>query len=103
MPNQIRKAEDEIRGAMKDSREAAADFVEDMGDRVESSMPSGEGAPQEFARRAKSALNSTADYIREKDFQAVVDDVTKFTKSNPVPMLLGAVAVGFLAGRMLRR
>jgi len=94
---------DEVAAAVNDQREAVADFVEGIGDRVESAMPSAEGAPAEFARRAKGALNSTADYIRQTDLGDVVEDVKRYTKSNPVPMLLGAVAVGFLAGRMLRR
>jgi len=34
---------------------------------------------------------------------AMVDDVKRYAKSNPVPVLLGALAVGFLVGRMLRR
>jgi hypothetical protein len=102
MENQTRKVEGDIKGAVTDSREKVADFVEGMGDRIESSMPFGEEGPREFGRRAKSALNSTADYIRQTDFKHVVDDVTRFTKSNPVAMLLGAVAVGFVAGRMMR-
>jgi hypothetical protein len=56
-----------------------------------------------FASQAADRLDGTAKYLDDRHVQDIVADLEKQTKANPVPFLLGAVALGFLAGRMLRR
>ena len=50
-----------------------------------------------------TGLHATAGYIRENRVKDMVADVTAYVKAHPAQALIGAVAVGFIAGRMLRR
>lgn len=78
--------------------DAAADALHANADR----LPGGEGVKQ-FARDAADRIGATADYVRSHDVGDMVDDVTDYVKANPVPALIGALALGFFAGWMLRR
>jgi ElaB/YqjD/DUF883 family membrane-anchored ribosome-binding protein len=88
---------------LKDARASAVDAVADVADRADQAATRLGNVAVNFADKAKARLDNAADYVREFDVDAMVDDVKRYAKSNPVPMLLGALAVGFLAGRMLRR
>jgi hypothetical protein len=52
-----------------------------------------------FAHSAADKLNLTANYIRDHDVSAMVEDVKALVKKNPVPALLGAAAIGFLVAK----
>ena len=52
-----------------------------------------------FAHSAADKLNLTANYIRDHDMSAMVEDVKTLVKKNPVPALLGAAAIGFLVAK----
>ena len=60
----------------------------------------------ETAARAAHAtadkLQSTADYVRQHDVQAMVGDVQELAKRYPGQCLVAAVGVGFLLGRLFR-
>ena len=47
-------------------------------------------------------LQATADYIREHDARAMMNDVERLMKRYPVQALAAAAVIGFLAGRVLR-
>jgi ElaB/YqjD/DUF883 family membrane-anchored ribosome-binding protein len=47
-------------------------------------------------------LQSAADYIRDNDAQAMMEDVADFMRRYPAQSLAAAAVVGFLAGRALR-
>jgi len=66
------------------------------------SLPAG-GRASSVARSAADALSSSADYIRDHDLRAMVDDLMGVVKNNPGPALLGAAALGFLVGRAFSR
>ena len=55
------------------------------------------------ASRAKAQFDSAASQVREFDVDAMVDDAKRYAQANPFPMLLGALAIGLMAGRRLRR
>lgn len=61
-------------------------------------LPGGERVAG-FAHNAANKLSSTADYIREHDLSAMVEDMKALVKKNPVPALLGAAAIGFLLAK----
>ena len=48
-------------------------------------------------------LEGTADYLRKNQLGDMWDDVAGVIKAHPTAALIGAVVVGFAAGRMLRR
>ena len=56
-----------------------------------------------FAHQAADKLGATADYVRGNKMEDMVSDLGKYVKANPAQALIGALVVGFLAGRMLRR
>jgi ElaB/YqjD/DUF883 family membrane-anchored ribosome-binding protein len=56
-----------------------------------------------FAHQAADTLGDTADYVRDNTMRDVVTDLKRYVKAHPTQALIGAVAVGFLAGRMLTR
>jgi hypothetical protein len=49
------------------------------------------------------ALKDTISEYREKDFSEIFDDVKGFTKEHPVPMILGALFLGYGIGRIFTR
>jgi hypothetical protein len=56
-----------------------------------------------YAHQAADTLEATADYVRDNKLRDMWSDVEGAIKAYPMQTLLGAVVVGFLAGRMLRR
>lgn len=49
------------------------------------------------------SLENTASYLRKNKVGDMVDDISGLVKAYPTVALIGAVVVGFAAGRMLRR
>ena len=62
----------------------------------------GEGI-ENVASSAREKFDDTVGYFRDQGFKGVSDDVTKYVKSHPVQALVAALAVGFVAGQLLRR
>ena len=52
---------------------------------------------------AREKVNSAVDYFRENDARAITNDVKGYLQSHPTQALIGAVVLGFLAGRVIRR
>jgi hypothetical protein len=48
-------------------------------------------------------MESAAQYLREVNFDDLKDDALKTCRKHPAQTLLGALAVGFLMGRAIRR
>ena len=55
------------------------------------------------SERVSGTVEDATSYIRNLNFDDVWDDVQRVVKANPAAALLGAVAVGFVVGRLLRR
>ena len=47
-------------------------------------------------------MESTATYLREHDTQTMLNDIEAYVRGHPTQAVIGAVAVGFVLGRMLR-
>jgi hypothetical protein len=84
-------------------RQGAARGVQHTADAIRPAADRLPDRPREVAGNAADMLDGTARYLREKRPQDMLSDLKEQTKANPVAFLLAAVAVGFLAGRMLRR
>ena len=89
--------------AIDSGRQSAARGMQSTADAIRSAAERLPDTPREVAGSAAKVLDGTAQYLREKNPQDMLSDLREQTKANPVAFLLGAVAVGFLAGRMLRR
>jgi hypothetical protein len=91
--------------ALDSGRGAAARGVQSTADALRSTANALPGAPKvkEFADGAVNMLDGTARYLRDRQPKDMLGDLQTQAKANPVAFLIGALAVGFLAGRMLRR
>jgi ElaB/YqjD/DUF883 family membrane-anchored ribosome-binding protein len=54
------------------------------------------------AHATADKLQATADYVRETDVKAMMDDVADLVKRYPGQALAAAAAVGFLVGRLFQ-
>ena len=88
---------------LDEKREHLADTVEHAASAVHERTDTAAGAMHATADR----LQSTADYIREKDAKASVDDaknlVTNFIRRYPVPALAAGIFCGFAMAILFRR
>ena len=91
--------------AVDSGRSGAARGIHSTAETIRSAADSLPGGPKvrQFASQAAEKLDSTADYLREKQAKDMLEDLQEQTKAKPIPFLIGALAVGFIAGRMLRR
>lgn len=60
-------------------------------------------AAEQVRDQVREHMDSTVEYFRDHDTQKMMNDLTNYVKSHPLPAIAGAVALGFFAGRMLRR
>jgi hypothetical protein len=60
-------------------------------------------AVRSFTDKAAGKVKQTTAYFRNREMTDVVADVRKFLVAHPGPALAGAVVLGFVAGRLLRR
>jgi hypothetical protein len=86
-------------------RAAAAARLQSTADSLRSSSHKWPGGPKvrQFADRTADGLDRTVRYLREKQAHDMWVDIQEGAKARPVPFLLGALALGFVAGRMMRR
>ncbi len=52
---------------------------------------------------AREKLSGAVDYFRDNDVRAISNDFKGYLQSHPTQALIGAVVLGFLAGRVIRR
>ena len=86
------------------SRDSAAYSLESAAAGIRAKAESLPGGRQvgEFARQTADKLGETAEYLREHEVKDMMSDFQSFIKAHPVQALIGAVVVGFLAGRSMR-
>jgi hypothetical protein len=92
------EAVDSGRGSAAQGLHSTARSLRSVADR----MPS-RPKVQQFATRAADRLEDGARYLREKPASDIWTDIQGQTRNRPTAFLLGALATGFLAGRLLRR
>jgi ElaB/YqjD/DUF883 family membrane-anchored ribosome-binding protein len=61
------------------------------------------GAAREKARELADLSRAKLEEIKKKSLEELFDDTKKYIRENPGKTLLGALAAGFLLGRLLRR
>ncbi|MHB8837818.1 MAG: hypothetical protein ACYC7F_02570 [Gemmatimonadaceae bacterium] len=89
------KASDAFRAgrvATADGLDAAASGLNTGGDRV-----------ADLAHSTADSLKSSAKYVRKHNAGRMVDDIESLIQAHPGKALLGAVLLGFFAGRAFRR
>lgn len=91
------------RGAVDDRRIKVADGLESAAAGIQSSTESMRAGLAQVADQTAGHLDATAGYVRETTAREMLHDLEGFIKAHPMPVLLGAVCMGFVAGRTLRR
>lgn len=86
---------DAQRGAVASGLDSAAAGLHAGADKLASVSP--------FAHEAADTLGATADYVRRNRMKDMASDVGRYVKANPTQAIVGALVVGFFAGRLLRR
>lgn len=60
------------------------------------------GMPQRIGSTAAETLDRTAGYLQEHSTGEIMDDAESYVRAHPVQTVLGAAAVGFIVGRLIR-
>jgi hypothetical protein len=91
--------------AVDSGRRAAADGIQTAAETLRSATDRLPGGPavREYANRTAEGLDRTVHYLRERNPRDMWMDLQEGAKARPVPFILGALALGFVAGRLLRR
>jgi ElaB/YqjD/DUF883 family membrane-anchored ribosome-binding protein len=55
------------------------------------------------AQATSDAMETAADYVRDQDFEGMIDDAQELVKRHPGAVLLAAAALGFVIGRSFFR
>jgi ElaB/YqjD/DUF883 family membrane-anchored ribosome-binding protein len=84
------------------AREKTAGGMESAADTVREQVAGKGGIQETVGTTAADTMEKTASYLRENDTQAMLNDIENYVREHPAQAVLGAVAVGFLVGRILR-
>ena len=90
--------------AVESGRQSAANRLDSAASGIRAradSLPGGADVSR-FARRAADRIDGAAQYLRDHEVKDMMSGVESFVKEHPAQALLGAVVVGFLAGRSMR-
>jgi ElaB/YqjD/DUF883 family membrane-anchored ribosome-binding protein len=93
-----RKAEEKI----DQGRVRAADTVDSTAATLRDRADQFASTTSHAVHNVTDKLQSAADYIRDNDARAIMEDVADLMRRYPAQSLAAAAVVGFLAGRALR-
>jgi hydroxypyruvate isomerase len=92
-------------GANGDRRETIARGMDSAASSLHAradNLPGGEKVAR-AAHTTADAMEKAADYVRDEDMEAMLEDVQQMVKRHPGATLLAAVAAGFLLARIFSR
>ena len=90
---------------MEEGRRSAAGALDRAADalhRKAEALPGG-NKTSDLAHNTADKLHNTAHYLREHDLRDMMGDFESVVRRRPGQALLGALAVGFLVGRVMRK
>jgi ElaB/YqjD/DUF883 family membrane-anchored ribosome-binding protein len=62
----------------------------------------GKDAPARYAEQAADRAERVGDWLRDSDGDRILADVEDFARRNPMALVAGGLAVGFMAARLLK-
>lgn len=92
-------AQEKSARVLRTGRTTVADAIDSAASRVQA----GAEHVSDAARAATERMEASATYIRDTSGRDLLDDLEGMVRRHPVRTVVGAVVIGFLAGRMLRR
>lgn len=84
--------------ALRTGRRRVADAIDSAASRVHA----GGERVSRAARTASERITSSASWVREISGQGLREDIGRMVRAHPARTVIGALVVGFLAGRMFR-
>ncbi len=82
-------------------RQKAATGLDSAADQLRERL-SGEGMQGQVGTKVADSLEKTADYLREHETSEIWDDIEQYVQDHPMQAAVGALAAGFLIGRVIR-
>jgi len=100
------QAGEKARGLVSQGLERSAEALANVSKLVGDTAPGIEErlGPEygDYARRAASAIENTANAIAEKNADELIEDTRNFVRNSPGIALAGAAVVGFVVARLLK-
>ena len=84
------------------AREKTAEGAQSAADTIREQTAGKGGIQETVGTTAADTMEKTATYLREHDTQTMLNDVETYIREHPTQAVIGAVAVGFVIGRILR-
>ncbi len=98
LKDDLSHAQEKSARGLRTGRAAVADAIDSAASRVHA----GAEHVSDAARATTDRMEASATWIRETSGRDLLDDLEGMVRAHPVRTVVGAVVVGFLAGRMLR-
>jgi ElaB/YqjD/DUF883 family membrane-anchored ribosome-binding protein len=95
-----RRAADQVDQKREPTANALNRAASTLHDRAED-LPGGDRVAS-VAHTAADKIEATAEYVREHDVRAMIDDVQDLARRYPAQVIVAAIALGFLVGRLFR-
>ncbi|MCU0891309.1 MAG: hypothetical protein MUE77_06095 [Sandarakinorhabdus sp.] len=92
-------------GLVEDARDSLVSQVrglKELADLLLDNLPEGAEPVQRLVGSATGSIEAIADALAEKSVEELVDDGRELVRAQPAAAVGVAIAVGFLAGRMLK-
>jgi len=90
-------------GALDARRGTAASGIDSAATALHANADKLPATVGKFAHQTADTLSATADYVRDNTMRDAMADLKSYVKAHPTQALVGAVVVGFMAGRLLQR
>jgi ElaB/YqjD/DUF883 family membrane-anchored ribosome-binding protein len=103
MNNEVTSTIGDISSRAQDKASELGQRASELGHKAVGAIDAHRGSAAKGLDSVADKLGASADYVRDNKMADMVSDLGKFVKANPGPALIGALVVGFCAGRMLRR
>lgn len=97
-----RRAEQEFDRRSEQAASRVSDTASDFREVADELRRKGKDRPARIAEQAAERIERVGSYLREADLDRLTSDAGRLGRTNPAAIVVGAAAVGVLAGRLLR-
>jgi len=84
-------------------RKPISEYGGDVSDVIESQTTAAVDVMKETAAGVRQKIDDAVEFVRDGGLRTMADDAASYLKAHPTQALIGAVVLGFWAGRMARR
>jgi hypothetical protein len=79
-----------------------AEGLESAAEKIRSRTEGEEGMKSAVQEKAADAMEKTAGYLKEHDSKELMHDLEEFVKAHPLQAAVGALAAGYVIGKIAR-